>query len=266
MMMAQSGKKSQFELYFFYPAFRRADQDRIEKLLRRIKKSCKEAQIVKVEASGRLVQEQLFEKHFGNPKTSQLIRRRVGLPPRQLFKLTRSGDAIYLRGVVALAEGGTIQWANKPPQVFQMMEDLASRGRQAVEDLYVFSQTIKNEEVDLIDAFESSKYCDGNLERSYWLPPSKEGDFIIETSKWIDAVLKKPNGEYIIIEAEMELNYTAIGQALCYNSWFQELKKITSSRPAILCQDFKPEFLHVCKEIGIIVFCVTGGGVVQHQT
>ena len=98
-----------------------------------------------------------------------------------------------------------------------------------------------------------------------WLPASNENSFINETSKYIDAVLKKPNGQYIIIEAEMVLNYESIGQALCYNKWFRAFKKITLSTPAILCQDFKQEFLNVCTEIGIIVFSVKDDKVIQHN-
>lgn len=264
-MIIESSKKKQFKIYFFYPAFRQSDQDRIERLLCQINKSYKEAQIKRINASGRIAQEKLFEKYFGNSKTSQFVRRRVGLPPLQLFKLSKTGNAIYLRGVVALVKSGLVQWANKPPQSFEFLNDIALRGPKAIEDLYGFSESIEDEEVDLIDTFESSKYCEGNLERYVRLPPSNENSFINETSKWIDAVLKKPNGQYIIIEAKMVLNYESIGQALCYNRWFRAFKKITSSTPAILCQDFKQEFLNVCSEIGIIVFSVKDDKVIQHN-
>ena len=258
-------KGRDLELYFFCPAFRSSDQDRIEKILKKISRTRRNIRIINVQAEGRQVQEDLFEKHFGNPKTSQLVRRRVGWPPRQLFKLSKTGNAIYLRGVVALAEGGIVQWANKPPESFQFLEDLAARGLEAIGDLYTFSESIESEEVDLLDIFEDSIYCKGNFERSVWLPTSTKGSFINETSKWIDAVLTNLDGHHIVIEAEIELNYASIGQALCYEKWFRAYKNIKSSTPAILCRDFKQEFLDVCKELGITVFSVSDNIVKKHK-
>jgi len=256
--MASDTKKGRdLKLYFFYPAFSSSDQDRIEKILRKIGKTKRNIRIVRVLAEGRQVQEDLYDEHFGNPKTSQLVRRRVGRPPRQLFKLSKTGNAIYLRGVVALFEGGIVQWANKPPESYQFLRDLASRGLKAINDLYTFSESIESEEVDLLDIFEDSIYCKGNLERSVWLPTSTKGSFINETSKWIDAVLTSLNGHHIVIEAEVELNYTSIGQALCYEKWFRAFKNIKSSKPAILCRNFKQEYLNVCKELGITVFTIS---------
>lgn len=256
--MASNTKKGRnIKLYFFYPAFSFYDQNRIEKILGKIGKARKKIRIVRIKAEGRQVQEDLFKKHFGNPKASQLVRRRVGKPPIQLFKLSKTGNVIYLRGVTALVECGIVQWANKPPESYRFLEDLASRGLKAVNDLYTFSESIESEEVDLLDFFEDSEYCKGNLERSVWLPTSKTGSFINETSKWIDAVLINLNGNYIVIEAEVELNYISIGQALCYEKWFKEFKNIKSTKPAILCRDFKQEYLNVCKELGITVFKIS---------
>ncbi len=256
--MASNTKKDRdLEIYFFYPAFSSSDQDRIEKILSKIGKAKKNIRIVRVQTEGRQVQKDLFDKYFGNPKTSQLVRRRVGRPPRQLFKLSKTSSAIYLRGVVALVEGGIVQWANKPPESYQFLKDLAYRGLKAVNDLYTFSESIESEEVDLLDIFEDSIYCEGNLERSVWLPTSTKVSFINETSKWIDAVLTNLNGHHIVIEAEVELNYTSIGQALCYEKWFRAYKNIKSSTPAILCRNFKQEYLNVCKELGITVFTIS---------
>jgi len=257
-MATNHNRKRKFKIYFFNPAFRPSDQEKIESSLQKIKKAYREIGIKKINASGRIKQERLFKEYFDNPKTSQLIRRRVGSSPRQLFKLSKSGNSLYLRGVVALSEDNLVQWANKAPQCFELLEDIVSRGPDAIKDLYTFSEHIKNEEVDLLDIFESSEYCEGNLERSVWIPTSNsESSFYNQTSKWIDALLKKPNGHYIIIEAEIELNYTAIGQALCYERWFQAHKNIYLTQPAIICKNYKKEFLFVCKKLGITVFCIS---------
>lgn len=257
-MVANKNIKRKFKLYFFNPTFRPSDQERIESSLQKINKAYhRDIGIKKINALGRVKQEHLFEKYFCNPKTSQLIRRRVGSPPRQLFKLSKSGNTIYLRGVVALSENNLVQWANKPPQCFELLEDIESRGSDAIKDLYAFSEHIKDEEVDLLDVFESSDYCEGNLERSVWIPTStSESHFYNETSKWIDGVLKNSNGNHIIIEAEMELNYTAIGQTLCYEKWFQAYKNIYSTKPAIICKSYKKEYLFACNNLGITVFYV----------
>jgi len=257
-MIAKKNRKRKYKLIFFKPAFRLSDQEKIESSLQKIKKFHRDVGIKRINASGRIKQESLFEEYFGNPKTSQLIRRRVGDPPRKLFKLSKTGNTIYLRGVVALSENNLVQWANKPPQCFELLEDIVSRGSNAINDLYAFSEHIKDEEVDLLDIFESSDYCEGNLERSVWIPTSSgESNFHNETSKWIDGVLKSTKGNYIIIEAEMELNYTAIGQTLCYEKWFQAYKNIKLTKPAIICKSYKKEYLFACNNLGITVFCIS---------
>ena len=261
-MPAKHNRKRKFKIYFFNPAFQSSDQEKIENSLQKINKAYRDIGIKKIKASGRLKQEQLFDEYFDNPKTSQLIRRSVGSPPRQLFKLSKSGNRIYLRGVVALSENNLVQWANKPPQCFEFLEDIVSRGSDAIKDLYTFSENIKDEEVDLLDIFEASDYCEGNLERSVWIPTSSsESTFYNETSKWVDAVLKNADGNYIIIEAEMELNYTAIGQTLCYEKWFRAYKNVNSTKPAIICKSYKKEYLFACINLGITVFCVSDNAI-----
>lgn len=259
--MSEQAATRSFRLCFFTPTYREADNVTILDYLSKIETTCPEIDVITIDAVGRETQEGLFEEYFGNPKTSQLVRRRVGRAPRHLFRTIPSSSAVYLRGVVALVEGGIVQWANKPPDSFPLLEDIAARGIQAIDDLYTFSDTLHDEEVDLLDAFEASQYCAGKLERNFWLPSSPGPAFENSTSKYVDAILRKPNGECVVIEAEMTLNYTAIGQALCYQEWFRSYEGLANTTPAIICASSKPEFINTCKALGITVYNVTGEGV-----
>lgn len=252
--MCENNPKRKIKVIYFSPAYRPDDNERILKKLSKIEKSFDGIEVVKIESKERNTQEQLFYKYFDNSKTSQLVRRRAGLPPRRLFR--NNNRTIYLRGVIALEEGGQIQWAGNSPSNLLFLDDLSTRGPKAVDDLYTFAEKIQDEENDLLDEFESSKFCNGKLDRNVWIPPSKSLEFKNETSKYIDAILMLPNKLTLVIEAEMELHYDAIGQSLCYEFWYQKKNGTNNTLPTIIFKEARVEFIEASKVLGILLYQV----------
>lgn len=250
------------ELLYFGPSYSESEQIRTREYLDAIQRANNSITIIEIDARGRQRQDELYEEFFGNPRVSQLVRRRAGKKPSQLFERSSGTGVRYLRGVVALREGGFIQWANNAPQSYILLDNLVNRGLQAIDELYEYADKIKSEEVDLLDIFEASDHSNGRIERNYWIPASDGPSFFNETSKYIDAVLYSPSGEVLTIEVEMTLGYTAIGQALCYEQWFRMMNNAESTRPAIVCGSANKEFITSSEDLGILTYLITGSEVV----
>lgn len=245
-----------FKIIYFSPAYRMADDSIIRSLLDKLEQETFIDQIIIEESLGRDKQDELYEKYFGQPKTSQLIRQRVGTGPIKLFTRQGVSNIKYIRGVIAISENDQIQWASPPPKCITLLQNIEQHGISFLNDLYDYSDKLKNEEIDLLDCFEDSKYCDGRLERNYRIPIISKGNLINTTSKYIDAVFFTVDNVHIIIEAEMTLNYTAIGQALCYEKWYQLINQVSNTQPAIVFSQYQPEFILAARSLNLVLFSV----------
>ena len=249
----------ELSLLYFAPAFSESDDVAIMKLLRKISAKHKNFKIEILNTTGRKIQESLYDNYFKNPKVAQLIRRRVGRSPSKLFRTFSNSNHIYLSGVVAIEENGEVQWAQKPPHSYELLKDIVNRGTDTLDDLYLYSDTLKDEEQDLLDVFEDSELLKGRMERNFRIAQKVSNEFTNLSSKYIDAVVFMPNESAIVIEAEMKLNYTAIGQALTYELWFRIQENCLKTLPAIICAHSSPEYEFVCKNLGIAVVRVDQG-------
>lgn len=261
VLATSRGRRRDVKIWYFSPAF----SDEVDTEIRSILKEIREKHAFRcrhIVCRGREKQEELFKEHFTDPKTAYLLRQHTGKPIKRLLRSKGGKGAVYLRGVIALVEGGRPQWISSNSEAVKVLKRIRARGLRAIDKLYQECNVITNEEAVLLDRLEAFDKREWNLQRGVQV-----GKFFTEnfqtTAKFVDAVSIDDLNRHWVIEAERSLNHEAIGQAIVYEMLYGKDNPGVDIQKAIVCGEASADFLQVCKTNNIRVLIVKGEKVID---
>jgi len=214
-----------------------------------------------IESKGLNRQQELYHRYFEHPPTARLLRQRLGQPPNRLF---RWNGRLNIRGSIAVAENGLIQWCSGghvgPTEVKKYLERILSTGDAEITRLYKHTKGYIDEEAVLRDKFIEA----GILAGQFVTDPieCQVGHFLKNTVpalsptlKYPDLICKSVNGIVDwLFEIEKQLNYQAIGQTLVYECLYKLDHPKSLTQKAIICQNGKLDHFLTCMNNNIQVF------------
>lgn len=241
------------EIWYFEPAFDRREHTKIQGLLdkvnRRLKIACR-----RIGSLGRLSQEDSYRQYFAAPDVARRLSERTG--QRVEEQLKENSGAVYVRGIVAIAEDGSLQWYCTSDRACDFLNELLRGGPDFISRLYQQTKTYADFETMLIDAMEADQLIAGKYERAVYVGYALREEFPDIKLKVADAICTGCDSQVWAIEAEAELNHTAIGQATVYRYLYSRDNPAASVRPAIVCGSATEDMLAVCSDTGIEVFVI----------
>lgn len=241
------------EIWYFASAFTSAEDQQIRRLMGDVQKRWA-IRYREIDARGRVIQEDLYQKYFAPSGVARLLSQRTGRRVEQELK-SRVGKP-YIRGIVAIAEADTLQWYGSGNEARRFLRNLLRRGPDLISEIYEQTRSYADKETMLLDEFEARGLIAGEYQRRAWVGYALRDQFPSVTLKQADAVCKGRNGQYWAIEAEGELNHMAIGQAKVYRYLLSRDNPGTDVRAAIVCGSATEDLLAVCKDNGIEVFVI----------
>lgn len=241
------------EIWYFAPTYLATEDRKIRRLLGQVQRRWG-IDHRDVNALGRQAQEEIYSTFFAPSGIARLLSERTGRRVEQDLK--RSTGAVHVRGIVALAEDDALQWYCTSDRASKFLRDLLRRGPDLISEIYEQTRTYADVETMLLDAMEADQLIPGDYERGVYVGKALRDEFPGVTLKIADAICTGRDGQYWAIEAEAELNHTAIGQATVYRYLYSRDNPGRTVRPAIVCGSAAEDLLAACKDGGIEVFVI----------
>lgn len=242
------------ELWYFAPAFAEQDDRSIRELLDRVRKT-HGIDFREIDSNGRERQEQLYKEHFAPVAVARLLSARMG--QRVEAALKAKGGAVYLRGVVALARDGVIQWfAAEAIQASRFLERLLSEGNALINEIEGRTGSYADLETMLLEKFIADRTITGEYRRGEPLGRSFLERGEITNLRVADAVCVTGDSVDWAFEVKVELTYTALGQALVYKHLYELDNPDRKAQAGIICSGAAADILAVAENLDVRVFVV----------
>lgn len=241
------------ELWYFAPAFAEDDDRRIRDLLNRIRET-HGIQFREIDSKGRERQEELYKEHFAPVAVARPLSARMGQRVEEALKLKEG--AVYLRGIVAVARDGVIQWYAEHVEAPRFLERVVSEGSGVIGEIEARTGSYADLETMLLDKFIADRTVTGEYRRQEPLGRSFLERGEIANLRHADAVCVTEDSVDWAFEVEAELNYTALGQALVYKHLYELDNPGRNAQAGIICSGAPADILAVAQSLNVEVFIV----------